>query len=263
MEKEELEKVPKFKARPLNKKIFESKGDLGMFCNTKRQVTVPQEFHFATDERILPPANVADELLFGKLPLNSESQNDKTIPRNTTPNPFRLSTEERGAEKERKLFTELLHKQIEEEKSRIRKANPYPYTTDYPVIPPKPEPKKCTKPEPFQLESLVKHEQETWRHMEERHRMEEEEAKMRNFKAQPVLTEDPIPVPEKVRKPLTEVQDFKLRVDNRSVDRAEFDKKIKQKEMMHKRYRKEKESARMVKHLLIACFAEKHDLELA
>ncbi|KAL3355969.1 hypothetical protein AABB24_016900 [Solanum stoloniferum] len=245
MEKEELEKVPKFKARPLNKKIFESKGDLGMFCNTKRQVTVPQEFHFATDERIPPPANVAD-MLFDKLSLNSEPQNDKTIPRNTTPNPFHLSTEERGAEKERKLFTELLHKQIEEERSRMRKATPYPYTTDYPVIPPKPEPKRCTRPEPFQLESLVKHEQETWRQMEERRKMEEEEAKMRNFKAQPILAEDPIPVPEKVRKPLTEVQDFKLNVDHRSLDRAEFDKKIKQKEVMHKRYREETESARMM-----------------
>ncbi|PHT26518.1 hypothetical protein CQW23_33869 [Capsicum baccatum] len=93
--------------------------------------------------------------------------------------------------------------------------------------------------------------------------MEEEEAKMRNFKSQPILTEDPIPVPEKVRKPLTEVQDFKLHVDSRSLDRAEFDKKIKQKEMMHKRYIEETESARMVMHLLIACFAEKHDLELA
>lgn len=31
-----------------------------MFCNTKRHVTVPQEFHFATDERIPPPANIAD-----------------------------------------------------------------------------------------------------------------------------------------------------------------------------------------------------------
>ncbi|KAJ8556147.1 hypothetical protein K7X08_022905 [Anisodus acutangulus] len=243
MEKEELEKVPKFKARPLNKKIFESKGDLRMFCNTKRQVTVPQEFHFATNERT--PANVA-ELLFDKLSLNSEPQNDKTIPRNTTPNPFRLSTEERGAEKERKLFTELLHKQIEEERSRIRKATPYPYTTDYPVIPPKPEPKRCTRQEPFQLESLVKHEQETWRQMEERRRMEEEEAKMKIFKAQPILTEDPIPVPEKVRKPLTEVQDFKLRVNHRSIDRAEFDKKIKDKEVMHKRYREEAESARMM-----------------
>ncbi|XP_055809303.1 protein TPX2-like isoform X2 [Solanum dulcamara] len=245
MEKEELEKVPKFKARPLNKKIFESKGDLGMFCNTKRQVTVPQEFHFATDERIPPPANVAD-LLFDKLSLNSEPQNGKTIPRNTTPNAFHLSTEERGAEKERKLFTELLHRQIEEERSRICKATPYPYTTDYPVIPPKPEPKRSTRPEPFQLESLVKHEQEMWRQMEERRRMEEEEAKMRNFKAQPVMSEDPIPVPEKVRKPLTEVEDFKLRVDNRSLDRAEFDKKIKQKEVMHKRYREETESARMM-----------------
>ncbi|XP_006366305.1 protein TPX2-like isoform X2 [Solanum tuberosum] len=245
MEKEELEKVPKFKARPLNKKIFESKGDLGMFCNTKRQVTLPQEFHFATDERIPPPANVAD-MLFDKLSLNSEPQNVKTIPRNTTPNPFHLSTEERGAEKERKLFTELLHKQIEEERSRMRKATPYPYTTDYPVIPPKPEPKRCTRPEPFQLESLVKHEQETWRQMEERRRIEEEEAKMRNFKAQPILAEDPIPVPEKVRKPLTEVQDFKLNVDHRSLDRAEFDKKIKQKEVMHKRYREETESARMM-----------------
>ncbi|XP_060201750.1 protein TPX2-like isoform X2 [Lycium barbarum] len=245
MEKEELEKVPKFKARPLNKKIFESKGDLGMFCNTKRQVTVPQEFHFATDERIPPPANVAD-LSFDKLSLGSESQNDKRIPRNTIPDPFRLSTEERGTEKERKLFTELLHKQIEEERSRIRKATPYPYTTDYPVIPPKPEPKRCTRPEPFQLESLVKHEQETWRQMEERRRMEEEEAKMRTFKAQPILTEDPIPVPEKVRKPLTEVQDFKLRVNHRSLDRAEFAKKVKDKEVMHKRYREEAESARMM-----------------
>ncbi|KAJ8534567.1 hypothetical protein K7X08_016295 [Anisodus acutangulus] len=245
MEKEELEKVPKFKARPLNKKIFESKGDLGMFCNTKRQVTVPREFHFATNERIPPQANVAD-LLFDKLSLNSEPQNDKTIPRNTTPNPFRLSTEERGAEKERRLFTELLHKQIEEERSRIRKATPYPYTTDYPVIPPKPEPKRCTRPEPFQLESLVKHEQETWRQMEERRRMEEEEAKMKIFKAQPILIEDPIPVPEKVCKPLTEVQDFKLRVNHRSLDRAEFDKKMKDKEVMHKRYREEAESARMM-----------------
>lgn len=105
----------------MNKKIFESKGDLGMFCITKKQggitkkrVTVPQEFHFATDERIPPPANVA--VLFDKLSLNSEPRIEQTIPRNTRPNPFHLYTEERGAEKERKLFTELLQKQIEEER---------------------------------------------------------------------------------------------------------------------------------------------------
>lgn len=35
---------------------------MGMFCNTKKQITIPQEFHFAIDERIPPPppSNVAD-----------------------------------------------------------------------------------------------------------------------------------------------------------------------------------------------------------
>ncbi|XP_057505719.1 protein TPX2-like [Actinidia eriantha] len=244
LEKEVLENIPKFKARPLNKKIFESKGDLGIFCNTKRHITVPQEFHFATDERIPPPANVAD--LFDKLSLCSETQHDKKIPRNTTPNPFQLHTEERGAEKERRFVTEVMQKLLEEERARIPKAHPYPYTTDYPVIPPKPEPKHCTKPEPFQLESLVRHEEEMQREMEERRRMEEEEAQMRLFKAQPILKDDPIPVPDKVRKPLTEVQEFNLHLDHRAGDRAEFDKKIKEKEMMYKRYREESESAKMM-----------------
>ena len=56
-------------------------------------------------------------------------------------------------------------------------------------VPPKPEPKQCTKPEPFQLESLVRHEDEMRREMEERMRMEREEAQKRLFKAQPVIKE--------------------------------------------------------------------------
>lgn len=49
---------------------------------------------------------------------------------------------------------------------------------------------------------------------------------MRTFRAQPALVEGPIPVLEKVHKPLTLVQDFNLQVDQRAADRAEFDKKI-------------------------------------
>ncbi|GMJ05527.1 targeting protein for XKLP2 [Hibiscus trionum] len=243
LEQEELEKAPKFKARPLNKKIFESKGELGIFCNAKKQVTIPQEFHFATHERVPPPTSVFD--LFDKLSLNSESSHDP-IPRKTIPNPFHLHTEERGAEKEKKFVMEIIEKQFEEERARVPKANPYPYTTDYPVIPPKPEPKHCTKPEPFQLESLVRHEEEMKREMEERRKKEKEEAQMRMFKAQPVLKEDPIPVPEKARKPLTQVQEFDLHVNHRAVERAEFDQKIKEKEMIYKRYREETEAARMI-----------------
>ncbi|XP_038683473.1 protein TPX2-like isoform X2 [Tripterygium wilfordii] len=244
LEQEELEKVPKFKARPLNKKIFESKGELGIFCNAKKHVTKPQEFHFATNERIPPATAVID--LFDKLSLNSEPCHDKPLPRNTTPNPFHLHTEERGVQKERKYVTEIMQKQLEDERARIPRAKPYPYTTDYPVIPPKPEPKQCTKPEPFQLESLVRHEEEMQKEAEERRRKEEEEAKLRIFKAQPVLKEDPIPLPEKVRKPLTQVHKINLHVDHRAVDRAEFDHKIKEKEMIYKRYREESEAAKMI-----------------
>jgi len=56
-------------------------------------------------------------------------------------------------------------------------------------IPPRPEPKPCTKAEPFQLESLVRHEEEMQREMQERERKEKEEAQMRIFRAQPVLQE--------------------------------------------------------------------------
>ncbi|PIN15194.1 hypothetical protein CDL12_12171 [Handroanthus impetiginosus] len=244
LEKEELENIPQFKARPLNRKIFESKGDMGIFCNLKKQVTIPQEFHFAIDKRIPPPTAVVD--LFDKLSISSEPRQEKLLPRNTMPNPFNLHTEERGAEKVKRMTEELMQKQLEEERVRIPKAHPYPYTTDYPVIPPKPEPKPCTKPEPFQLESLLRHEEEIQREMEEKRKMEMDEAQKRIFKAQPILKEDPIPLPEKERKPLTDVQEFNLHVDHRAVDRAEFDKKIKEKEMIYKRYREEAESERLM-----------------
>ncbi|KAL1560663.1 protein TPX2-like [Salvia divinorum] len=244
LEKEELENISHFKARPLNRKIFESKGEMGMFCNMKKQVTIPQEFNFAIDKRIPPPTPVID--LFDKLSICSESQREKLLSRNTTPNPFHLHTEERGAEKERRIAAELMQKQLEEERARIPRAHPYPYTTDFPVIPPKPEAKPSTKPEPFELESLVRHEQEMQREMEERMRMEMEEAERRRFKAHPILKEDPMPLPEKERKPLTDVQGFNLHLVNRAVERAEFDKKIKETEMVYKRYREETEAAKMM-----------------
>ncbi|CAH8336790.1 unnamed protein product [Eruca vesicaria subsp. sativa] len=271
LEQEELDKAPKFKAKPLNKKIFESKGEMGIFCNTKKHITIPQEFHFATDERISKPNSVFDafdKVIFQptktalmqvlcsmfdttsscwQLSLISESCHEKPLqPRITAPNPFNLRTEERGAEKEKKFVMEVTEKLIGDERARVPKAKPYPYTTDYPVVPPKPEPKQCTKPEPFQLESLVRHEEEMQREMEERMRMEREEAQKRLFKAQPVIKEDPIPVPEKVRKPLTEIQAFDLHVEHRAVERADFDQKIKEKENQYKRYREESEAAKMV-----------------
>ncbi|XP_010929249.1 protein TPX2 [Elaeis guineensis] len=246
LELEELEKIPKFKARPLNKKILESRGDIGLFSHAKHQITTPQEFHFATNDRFGHSATMAE--LFDKLSLHSESSHPdrKEAPTITKPNPFHLKTEERGFEKERQFATQIFHKQLEEERARIPKANPYPYTTDYPVIPSKPEPKQCTKPEAFQLESLVRHEEEMQRKLAEKEQMQKEEAQRRIFKAQRIMRDDPVPLPERERKPLTEVQEFVFHSDHRSVQRSEFDKKIKEKEMMYKRMREESETTKMI-----------------
>lgn len=243
LEKEELEKIPRFKARPLNKRIFSSRGDLGIFRNSKRQATTPLEFHFATEERCHhspPPVE-----LLGKLSLNSESHED-AVCRPTVPKPFHLLTEERGAEKERKFMLELQEQKRKEEEARIPKAKPLPYTIDYPVIPQKPEPKECTKPEPFQLESLIRHEEELQRMMEERSRDEKEEAEKRKFRAQPNMSNVPVHIPQVPRMPLTEVQEFIFHADARAAERVQFDKKVLEKQNLYMKLKEEYEAAKKV-----------------
>lgn len=60
-----------FKALPLNKKIFSSKGEIGVFRNSKQETTVPMEFNFQTERKVRPNPPVE---LFSKLSLTSELQ---------------------------------------------------------------------------------------------------------------------------------------------------------------------------------------------
>lgn len=240
-EQDELAKIPKFKARPLDKKIFLSRGDLGIFRNNKPQVTTPMEFHFATDERIHNQPQIPLDL-FSKLSLNSQQENQP--PQQTKLEPFRLVTEERGQQKEQRLFMEIKENELREQEARIPKANPLPYTTDYPAVPQKPDPKERTKPKPFNLESVARHQEEVIRIRQEKQRIEQEEAKQRSFHAQPIACIGPVFVPERSRKPLTEVHEFAFHVDTRAVERADFDKKVVEKQNLYKRFRDEFEASR-------------------
>ncbi|KAL8101218.1 protein TPX2-like [Apium graveolens] len=67
--KEGCEIVNKFKATPFNKKVFSSKGDIGVFRSNKRETTVPKEFNFHTERRLQhdPPVD-----LFNRLTLDSD-----------------------------------------------------------------------------------------------------------------------------------------------------------------------------------------------
>ncbi|KAK8658152.1 hypothetical protein V6N13_036364 [Hibiscus sabdariffa] len=91
-----------FKARPLNRKIFSSKGDIGVFRNIKRETTVPMEFNFQTQKRA--PQNLPVEL-FSKLSLTSELQpsNGSQL---KSPCPTLIST--KGSKENR--FTSFQHK---------------------------------------------------------------------------------------------------------------------------------------------------------
>lgn len=117
-------------------------------------------------------------------------------------------------------------------------------TTEIPDIPPKPVPKECTKPEPFYLESLLLHEQEQERLAQERIQAEQLNAALREFHAQPNLSKVPAVLPEIPRKALTTIDEFNLLVDQRAVERGEFDKKVVEKQMQYKRYREMYEAAK-------------------
>ncbi|XP_071726720.1 protein TPX2 [Rutidosis leptorrhynchoides] len=79
------ETVHKFKALPLNKKIFSSKGDLGVFRSSKRETTVTTAFNFQTEKRgqHVPPVD-----LFNKLSLASESGSQLHRPTSRPPSIF-------------------------------------------------------------------------------------------------------------------------------------------------------------------------------
>ncbi|CAM6104698.1 unnamed protein product [Calypogeia fissa] len=249
MELEELAKVPKFKARPFNKRILESKGELGLLRTIKREPTKPQEFHFATDERLQHKDLQQRELvpleqMFSKLSFQQPAPQAPSL-RPTVPEPFNLETENRGLLKGMRFLQEILEREEEEMEARVPRAHPLPFTTDVPDIPRKPEPKPCTQPEPFQLESLVRHEEELERIAEERKQAYELEASLKAFRAQPNLSSMvPVFVPQRSRKPLTEVHEFTFHLETRAAERADFDQRVAEKHNQYKRFREEYEAAR-------------------
>ncbi|XP_047339005.1 protein TPX2-like [Impatiens glandulifera] len=78
--------IHNFKARPLNTKIFSSKGDIGVSRNIKKETTVPMEFNFHTDKRRIQQNSSAVVDLFNKLCLNEvqpNTQSQLTLPKSS------------------------------------------------------------------------------------------------------------------------------------------------------------------------------------
>ncbi|KAJ8555679.1 hypothetical protein K7X08_013175 [Anisodus acutangulus] len=111
--KEESVSTYNFKALPLNKKILSSKGDIGVFRNTKRETTVPMEFNFHTVKRIHhnPPID-----LFNKLSLTSEPQPAGRVQLKTQRPSCFLS---KGSKENRWAYFQQNHETVRMEKGKL------------------------------------------------------------------------------------------------------------------------------------------------
>jgi hypothetical protein len=76
-------------------------------------------------------------------------------PKLTQPQPFRLQTEARGVLHEREMAAKVAADEAKAKRMRRVTACPLPVTLDIPVVPPKPEAKPLTLPDPFPLKSMV------------------------------------------------------------------------------------------------------------
>uniref|UniRef100_A0A7N0U1X9 TPX2 central domain-containing protein n=1 Tax=Kalanchoe fedtschenkoi TaxID=63787 RepID=A0A7N0U1X9_KALFE len=107
-----------FKARPVNKKIFSSKGELGVSRSIKRHVTIPMEFKFESEKRIQiqhnPPVDLFSKLSLASQPANgTENLSQMTFTKGSKENRGVSSQQEHevntGRERAARLWPDQLH----------------------------------------------------------------------------------------------------------------------------------------------------------
>ncbi|GLC57881.1 hypothetical protein PLESTB_001284900 [Pleodorina starrii] len=149
-------------------------------------------------------------------------------PEPTRPEPFRLATEERGVRHRTQLETRRSEEEKAAARARIPRAHGLPLSTDVPLVPPKPEARRVTVPEQFNLISELRHS----KYEEQRRReLEEEEAAKRAeaaFKARPMWNGIPFRVHD-TDLPITVPEPMALCTSARAATREEFNKHVEDK----------------------------------
>lgn len=186
---EELKKIPKFKALPLNHKIFESGGELGVPKVEKRTLTTFEEFNLSHTN--MKKNNIEENEKFTfkarKIPNFKPVKRIKSDKSLTNPEPFKLRTDIIHKKTVIELNQKLEKEKELDKKRRNFKAQPireYVLTVTNPI-----EEKPLTQPKPFNLRSEDLH----IKSIEEfEQRMREEEVNdyiKRNFHAREVPKE--------------------------------------------------------------------------
>eukprot|EP01116_Phalansterium_solitarium_P001459 TRINITY_DN11257_c0_g1_i2.p1 TRINITY_DN11257_c0_g1~~TRINITY_DN11257_c0_g1_i2.p1 ORF type:complete len:685 (-),score=171.68 TRINITY_DN11257_c0_g1_i2:66-2120(-) len=295
-EREEMEALnaPKFKANSIDYRIFESRGPLGVKAPEPLPLTIPEEFHFRTDERLKGfnrsqssedetsdgqfRAQPFPEHIFKPQPAVQRETPSFTVPQSpmlatkqramfapqpkvydeppaqfkarpilhfepievkksaaplTQPEPFQLSTEDRGRMAQAQLQRQMQEQARREAQMREIKAKPMPIF-DEEEQPKKPSPNSLTEPEPFQLATDVRHahyeqqfKQRVQREMEQENRQHEVHAKPYVPVTAPFFT-------KRSTRPLTDINEPLLASDQRALAREEFNARLTEKHLKQK-----------------------------
>eukprot|EP00698_Gefionella_okellyi_P017992 TRINITY_DN5352_c0_g1_i1.p1 TRINITY_DN5352_c0_g1~~TRINITY_DN5352_c0_g1_i1.p1 ORF type:complete len:558 (+),score=169.32 TRINITY_DN5352_c0_g1_i1:51-1676(+) len=218
-EAREFAQIEKFHALPLNKRVLQSNGELGVPRVPKQALTAPKTPQFKTKERFGP-----------KIAPQEEEPKRKKVTRDefglTDPAPFSFATDERGAITARRTQQMLEKREAEERKARQFKAQPLPFMP----TPAKPQhDAHLTVPLPFDLESERRHEAEVERLANIARAQAEAEAAARIPKARPILQVAPLAL-AKSQQPLTEISEFSMNSDRRAAKRGEFEEQLRAKD---------------------------------
>lgn len=221
IEYEKFQNTPKFKALPLNHKIFESNGDLGVPKVEKKPLTTFKEFKLKTKEVSKKRSRSA------QLQKEEEEENKfkfkaRKMPKYrpitpvvsekplTTPEPFHLKTDLIHEKTVIELNEKLEKEKEEEEKQRNFKA--HPVCTYNQMNFAKMSEKPLTQFEPFHLQSEILHQ----RAMQEfQQRIEEQKRNIKKFRARDI--------PEDVieSKPIELRKGDVLKIRKAEIERAE------------------------------------------
>jgi len=232
-EREQLEfeeaKKNTFKAKPLNKKVFEA--PVNYKPAEKRPATVPEPFDI-TDAKKMPNKNALLRDFGGS------TSSLASIPhggmeahwsnRTTKPAPFSFENRDQFKLKKKEA---AIKKVLEDEKKQAEfHANPMPISTGPLGVPPKASP-RATKPKPFNLQADARGavKKQIWQ--KELEEQEREDRERRNFQAKTDSASYKQPfMPEKSKKPLTDISGFTLNSERRAEERKEYDQYLKQRE---------------------------------
>ncbi|RKP28026.1 hypothetical protein SYNPS1DRAFT_26370 [Syncephalis pseudoplumigaleata] len=250
-----------FKARPVNYKILNSAGDLGVPKISKPRPTVPRSPNFTKlpserrREHHTTPADAGEDARPATASSHQQTKPAKKQqqqPKITVPQPFQFVGDAISAEKMRR-FEERMERErkAQEEASRI-KPTPMPDFSKPPKLPP-PAQLPLTEPEPFHLRTDERGEVYQAQYKAWLEEVERQNKENRQFRAQPILQGKPIEIKPSDR-PLTAVEPPQFELDERIDKRREFDERVREQQHLAEleRQAKQKEDEERERQALAA-----------